>query len=50
MNEAYLKLPFSLDTEQQKKRKENLEAELTQLEKDIKTLQGRQVVVVEDDY
>jgi hypothetical protein len=26
------------------------EAELTQLEKDIKKLQGRQVVVVEEDY
>jgi|AntAceMinimDraft_5_1070358.scaffolds.fasta_scaffold54185_1 hypothetical protein len=50
VNEAYQKLPFTLDTPQQKIRKETLEAELAQLEKDIKTLQGRQVVVVEEDY
>ena len=30
------------------RRKEELEAEMTQLEKDIKTLQGRQVVVVDE--
>jgi hypothetical protein len=30
------------------RRKEDLEAEMTQLEKDIKTLQGRQVVVVDE--
>ena len=50
VNEAYQKLPFTLDTPTQVARKEALEAELAQLEKDIKTLQGRQVVVVEDDY
>lgn len=50
VNEAYQKLPFNCDSAQQKFRKESLEAELTQLEKDIKKLQGRQVVVVEDDY
>ena len=50
VNEAYQKLPFNCDSARQKFRKESLEAELTQLEKDIKKLQGRQVVVVENDY
>eukprot|EP00227_Mantoniella_beaufortii_P015775 CAMPEP_0197587294 /NCGR_PEP_ID=MMETSP1326-20131121/8965_1 /TAXON_ID=1155430 /ORGANISM="Genus nov. species nov., Strain RCC2288" /LENGTH=503 /DNA_ID=CAMNT_0043152001 /DNA_START=175 /DNA_END=1683 /DNA_ORIENTATION=- len=50
VNEAYQKLPFTLDTPMRKIRKESLESELTQLEKDIKTMQGRQVVVVEEDY
>ena len=36
------------DVPSHQRKKEQLEHEMTQLEKDIKTLQGRQVVVVED--
>jgi hypothetical protein len=48
LNEAYGKLSFTLDVPSHMRRKEDLEAEMTQLEKDIKTLQGRQVVVVDE--
>ena len=48
LNRAYGGLPFSLDVPSHQRKKEQLEHEMTQLEKDIKTLQGRQVVVVED--
>ena len=48
LNEAYGKLSFTLDVPSHMRRKEELEAEMTQLEKDIKTLQGRQVVVVDE--
>ena len=39
-----------LDTIGKVRRKEQLENELTQLEKDIQLLEGRQVVVMEDQY
>lgn len=48
VNEAYQKLSFTLDTPMRKIRKETYEAELSQLEKDIQTLQGKNVLVVED--
>jgi hypothetical protein len=48
LNKAYGGLSFSLDVPSHQRRKESLEKEMTQLEKDIKSLQGRQVVVVED--
>ena len=48
LNEAYGKLSFSLDVPSRRRQKESLEKEMTQLEKDIKTLQGKEVVVVEE--
>ena len=49
INEAYQKLPFSLDTPTKKRRKEELEKQLGQLEKDIKLLQkGDRLLVVDD--
>jgi len=47
VNEAYQKLPFTLDTPMRRMRKEKLEAELTQLEKDVETL-SRKVVLVSE--
>ncbi len=49
VNEAYQKLPFTLDTPMRKFRKEKLESELTQLEKDIETL-NRKTVLISEDY
>lgn len=49
VNEAYQKLSFTLDTPMRKIRKETYEAELSQLEKDIQTLQGKNILVVEED-
>jgi len=46
VNEAYQKLPFTLDTPMRRMRKEKYEAELTQLEKDIETL-GRKTVLID---
>eukprot|EP00982_Pelagococcus_subviridis_P011557 31095-Pelagococcus_subviridis.AAC.1 len=46
LNDAYGRLPFTLDVPSKKRKKEELEKEMTQLEKDIKRLQGRRVVVV----
>ncbi|KAK9833744.1 hypothetical protein WJX74_004757 [Apatococcus lobatus] len=49
VNEAYQKLPFSLDTPTKKRRKEELEKQLGQLEKDIKLLsRGDRLLVVDD--
>jgi predicted nucleic acid-binding Zn-ribbon protein len=48
LNKAYAGLSFSLDVPSHRRRKESLEKEMTQLEKDIKSLQGKQVVVVEE--
>jgi hypothetical protein len=48
LNHAYAGLSFSLDVPSHKRRKEDLEREMTQLEKDIKSLQGKQVVVLEE--
>jgi hypothetical protein len=48
LNKAYGGLSFSLDVPSHQRRKESLEKEMTQLEKDIKSLQGKQVVVVEE--
>ncbi len=49
INEAYQKLPFSLDTPTKKRRKEELEKQLSQIEKDIKLLmKGDRLLVVED--
>ena len=46
LNDAYGRLPFTLEVPSKKRKKEELEKEMTQLEKDIKRLQGRRVVVV----
>lgn len=48
LNKAYAGLSFSLDVPSHRRRKESLEKEMTQLEKDIKSLRGKQVVVVEE--
>ena len=48
LNAAYGRLSFSLDAPSHRRKKESLEREMTQLEKDVKQLQGRQVVVLED--
>lgn len=48
LNAAYGRLSFSLDVPSHRRKKESLEREMTQLEKDVKQLQGRQVVVLED--
>jgi len=45
VNEAYQKLPFTLDTPMRRMRKEKYEAELTQLEKDIENLSRKTVLV-----
>eukprot|EP00276_Gloeochaete_wittrockiana_P004744 CAMPEP_0184661662 /NCGR_PEP_ID=MMETSP0308-20130426/39501_1 /TAXON_ID=38269 /ORGANISM="Gloeochaete witrockiana, Strain SAG 46.84" /LENGTH=239 /DNA_ID=CAMNT_0027103119 /DNA_START=89 /DNA_END=808 /DNA_ORIENTATION=- len=47
-NRRYQTISFTLDTPSKKKRKEDLEAELEQLEKDIRLL-AKEVVVVHDD-
>ncbi|KAK9864242.1 hypothetical protein WJX84_007003, partial [Apatococcus fuscideae] len=49
INGAYQKLPFSLDTPTKKRRKEELERQLGQIEKDIALLQkGDRLMVVDD--
>ena len=45
LNEAYQKLTFTLDTPAKQKRKEGYEADLTQLENDIKKLSVPGVMV-----
>mmetsp|Transcript_7796 Transcript_7796/g.25902 ORF Transcript_7796/g.25902 Transcript_7796/m.25902 type:complete len:242 (-) Transcript_7796:43-768(-) len=47
VNEAYQKLPFTLDTPMRRMRKEKYEEELTQLEKDIETLSRKTVIITE---
>jgi hypothetical protein len=47
VNEAYQKLPFTLDTPMRRMRKEKLETELTQLEKDIESLTKKHVLVAD---
>ena len=49
VNEAYQKLPFTLDTPQKRARKEQLERELKQLEHDVETLQHKAVLVAEGE-
>lgn len=49
VNEAYQKLPFTIDTPQRKARKEQMEHELRQLEHDIEALDRKTVVVAEDE-
>eukprot|EP00899_Mesostigma_viride_P016660 jgi/Mesvir1/24996/Mv16953-RA.1 len=49
INEAYQRLPMTLDTPAKKKRKEEYEAQLIQIDKDIELL-SRRVVLVAGDY
>lgn len=49
VNAAYLKLGFVLDIESKIKRKEALEAELAQIEADIKLLQRGNVILIVRD-
>jgi len=46
INTEFLKLPFALDTPAKKKRKELYEAQLQQIEKDIKLLERSEKLVV----
>ncbi|GAQ87417.1 hypothetical protein KFL_003510110 [Klebsormidium nitens] len=48
INEAYQKMSFTLDTGTKKAKKEQYEAELAQIEKDIETLSRRVVLVAEE--
>jgi hypothetical protein len=49
INMDYLKLPFALDTPTKKKRKEMYEAQLQQIEQDIRLLDCNDKVMVEKD-
>lgn len=46
MNATYQKIGFVLDIESKIKRKEELEAQLAEIEKDIKTLERGDVVLI----
>ena len=48
INESYQKMTFTLDTPAKRSRKENYEADLAQLEKDIQMLSRKNVFV--SDY
>ena len=49
VNEAYQRLPCVLDTPSKKRRKEDMETLLNEIERDIKTLQRAQVLHVTAD-
>ncbi len=49
VNAAYQRLPFSLDTPAKQKRKEGYERQLTDIEKDIRTLSRSETVLVMQD-
>ncbi|KAL6760786.1 flagellar associated protein [Haematococcus lacustris] len=49
LNDAYQRLPLSTDSEQKKHRKEELERMLAETEKDIKTLERGETVLVVDE-
>lgn len=46
VNEIYQKLPIATDTEQQKRRKEGIERELGDIEKDIRLLERGDAVMI----
>lgn len=48
VNTAYQKVPLTLDTLLKKKRKEEREQQLTEIERDIKLLEQGEVVLVMD--
>ena len=49
VNTAYQKMTFTLDTPAKQKRKEQYEAELSEIERDIRMLEkGETILVVED--
>lgn len=50
VNSAYQRLPFSLDTPAKKKRKEAFERQLSEIEKDIRTLSRSSTVLVIQDF
>jgi hypothetical protein len=49
INDAYQKLPLSTDSEQKKHRKEELERVLAEVEKDIKTLERGEAILIIDE-
>ncbi len=49
VNEAYQKFSLSVDNEQKKLRREELERQLAEIERDIKTLERGEVVLVVDE-
>ena len=48
-NAQFLRLPFTLDTPAKRRRKEVYEAQLAQIEKDIRFLQHNEKIVVTSD-
>jgi len=49
INTQFLKLPFSLDTPAKRLRKEVYEAQLAQIEKDVKLLQSSDRIIITGD-
>ena len=49
INSAYQKMTFTLDTPAKQKRKEQYERQLAEIEKDVKTLERGEVVLVTDN-
>ena len=49
INTQFLRLPFTLDTPAKRRRKEVYEAQLAQIEKDIRLLQHNEKIVVTGD-
>jgi hypothetical protein len=49
INDAYQKLPLSTDSEQKKHRKEELERVLAEVEKDIKSLERGEAILIIDE-
>ena len=49
VNEAYQRFSLAVDNEQKKLRKEDLERQLSEIERDIKTLEKGEVVLVVDE-
>lgn len=46
VNELYQKMSFTLDTPSKRKRKEDLEKQLTEIEHDIQVLEGTEAILV----
>lgn len=49
VNSQFLRLPFTLDTPAKRRRKEIYEAQLAQIEKDVRLLQSSEKIVIATD-
>ena len=49
INSQFLRLPFTLDTPAKRRRKEIYEAQLAQIEKDVRLLQSSEEIVITSD-